>query len=116
MEDDIVWVNGDAAPTPISKSAVTIFSPLSVDHTKFLAYHQFVTVALEHTKCNPAEDYWLSQPVLISAITEMRHYCKTLKFKGETKGMFCTTGKIKLPQLGEPPEPLKLCLPDIMQN
>ncbi|GFU31979.1 uncharacterized protein TNCV_1340361 [Trichonephila clavipes] len=61
-------------------------------------------------QCYPAEDYWLSQHVLISTITEMCHYCKTLKFKGETKGMLCTTGKIKLPQLGEPPEPLKTLL------
>ncbi|GFS70062.1 uncharacterized protein NPIL_192751 [Nephila pilipes] len=36
--------------------------------------------------------------------------CKALKFSGETKGMCCAAGKIKLPQLREPPEPLKILL------
>jgi hypothetical protein len=43
-------------------------------------------------------------------MTEVCPYCKALKFYGETKGMCCATGKIKLPQLGEPPEPLKTLL------
>ncbi|GFY27147.1 uncharacterized protein TNCV_2067681 [Trichonephila clavipes] len=77
----------------------------SVKHDLMASNHT-ITVAFQY---NPA-DYRLSQHVLISAITEVCPYCKTLKFKGETKGMFCTTGKIKLPQLGEPPEPLKTLL------
>ncbi|XP_013793811.1 uncharacterized protein LOC106477832 [Limulus polyphemus] len=43
-------------------------------------------------------------------MTEACPDCKALKFNGETKGMCCATGKIKLPQLGEPPEPLKTLL------
>ncbi|GFW15915.1 uncharacterized protein TNCV_4431881 [Trichonephila clavipes] len=56
---------------------------------------------------NPVEDYRLSQHVLISTMSKVYPYCNALKFKGETKGMFCTAEKIKLPLLGEPPEPLK---------
>jgi hypothetical protein len=43
-------------------------------------------------------------------MTEVCPYCKALKFNGETKGMCCASGKIKLPQLEEPPEPLKTLL------
>ncbi|VDK68927.1 unnamed protein product [Onchocerca ochengi] len=48
--------------------------------------------------------------VLIGILTEMCSYCKALKFSGETKGMRCVGEKIKLPQLGEPPQPLKTLL------
>lgn len=43
-------------------------------------------------------------------MTEVCPYCKALKFKGETKGLCCANGKIKLPQLEEQPEPLKFLL------
>ncbi|GFW76680.1 uncharacterized protein TNCV_4943971 [Trichonephila clavipes] len=59
---------------------------------------------------NPAEDYSLSRHVLIGTMTVVCSYCKALKFSGETKGMCCAAGKIKLPQLREPPEPLKTWL------
>ncbi|GFS88023.1 uncharacterized protein NPIL_508071, partial [Nephila pilipes] len=56
---------------------------------------------------NPGEDYRLSRHVLIGTMTVVCLYYKALKFSGETKGMCCAAGKIKLPQLREPPEPLK---------
>ena len=34
-------------------------------------------------------------------------YCKALEFNGETVGMCCASGKVKLPQLAAPLEPLK---------
>ncbi|KAK2701332.1 hypothetical protein QYM36_020011 [Artemia franciscana] len=37
-------------------------------------------------------------------------YCKALKFNGETMGMCCASGKVKLPLLAAPPEPLKTFL------
>ena len=37
-------------------------------------------------------------------------YCKALKFNGETMGMCCASGKVKLPLLAAPPEPLKTLL------
>jgi hypothetical protein len=43
-------------------------------------------------------------------MTEVCPYCKALKYPGETKGMCCAAGKIKLPQLEELPEPLKTLL------
>ncbi|GFS85147.1 uncharacterized protein NPIL_379201 [Nephila pilipes] len=59
---------------------------------------------------NPGEDHSLSRHVLIGTMTVVCPYCKTLKFCRETKGMCCAAGKIKLPQLREPPEPLKTLL------
>ncbi|GFU22571.1 hypothetical protein TNCV_1304511 [Trichonephila clavipes] len=46
---------------------------------------------------------------------EVYPYCNVLEFKGETKGMFCTTEKIKLPQLREQSH-YKFCLLDILRN
>ncbi|GFW60562.1 hypothetical protein TNCV_569091 [Trichonephila clavipes] len=63
----------------------------SVKHDLVESNHT-ITVTFRY---NPAEDYRLSQHVPTSAITEECPYCKTLKFKGETKGMLCTARKIK---------------------
>ncbi|GFS47172.1 hypothetical protein TNCV_2053421 [Trichonephila clavipes] len=38
---------------------------------------------------NPVEDSRFRQHVLIYTMMEVYPYCKTLEFKGETKGMFC---------------------------
>ncbi|GFU61310.1 uncharacterized protein TNCV_5033551 [Trichonephila clavipes] len=46
---------------------------------------------------NLAEDYSLSRHVLIGTMKVVCLYCKALKFSGETKGMCCAAGKIKLP-------------------
>jgi hypothetical protein len=43
-------------------------------------------------------------------MTKVCPYCNALKFPGETKGMCCAGGKIKLPRLQEPPEPLQTLL------
>ncbi|VDM96529.1 unnamed protein product, partial [Onchocerca ochengi] len=52
----------------------------------------------------------LSRHVLIRTMTEVCLYCKAQEFNGKTKGMCCVAGKIKLPQLEEPLEPLKTLL------
>ncbi|VDN05605.1 unnamed protein product, partial [Onchocerca ochengi] len=59
---------------------------------------------------NPADNYNLNPHFLIGTMNEVCPYCKALKFKGEAKGMCCAAGKIKLPQLEEPSEPLKTLL------
>ncbi|VDN00511.1 unnamed protein product, partial [Onchocerca ochengi] len=59
---------------------------------------------------NPADDYSLSPHVLIGTVNEVCPYCKALKSKGEEKRMCYAAGKIKLPQLEGPPEPLKTLL------
>jgi len=43
-------------------------------------------------------------------MSEICPYCKALKFNAETMGMCCASGKVKLPQLAAPPEPLKTLL------
>jgi len=58
----------------------------------------------------PSDDYSLSRDVHIGTISEICPYCKALKFNGETMGMCCASGKVKLPQLGVPPEPLNTLL------
>ncbi|GFU08647.1 uncharacterized protein NPIL_244021 [Nephila pilipes] len=72
------------------------------------AYQPYNRLAFRY---NPGEDYSLSRRVLLmGAMTVVCLYCKALKFSGETKGMCCAARKIKLPQLREPPEPLKTLL------
>ncbi|GFW68796.1 hypothetical protein TNCV_3640101 [Trichonephila clavipes] len=46
---------------------------------------------------NPVEDSRFRQHVVIYTMMEVYPYFNVLEFKGETKGMFCTTEKIKLP-------------------
>ncbi|GFX81863.1 hypothetical protein TNCV_2570631 [Trichonephila clavipes] len=64
---------------------------------------------------HPVEDSRFRQHVLIYTKIEVYPYCNVLEFKGETKRMFCTTEKIKLPQLREQSH-YKFCLLDILRN
>jgi len=59
---------------------------------------------------DPNQDYSSSRHVVIGTMTSVCPYCKALKFTGETKGMCCASGKIRLPLHGDPPEPLKTLL------
>ena len=61
-------------------------------------------------KYYPSDDYSLSRDVQIGIMSEICPYCKALEFNGETMGMCCASGKVKLPQLAAPPEPLKSLL------
>ncbi|GFU33719.1 uncharacterized protein TNCV_2047921 [Trichonephila clavipes] len=70
-------------------------------------YQPFNRLAFRY---NSAEDYSLSRHILIGTMMAVCSYCKALKYSSETKGLCCAVGKIKLPQLREPPEPLKTCL------
>lgn len=45
--------------------------------------------------------------VLIRRMDKICLYCQALKFKNESIGMCCSNGKIVLPALQEPPEPLR---------
>ena len=56
---------------------------------------------------SPVDDYSLSGCVQIGTRSKICSYCKALKFNGETMEMCCASGKVKLPQLAAPPEPLK---------
>jgi len=61
-------------------------------------------------RCNPVDDYSLSRCVQIGTMSKICPYCKALKFNGETMGLCCASGKVKLPQLAATPEPLKTLL------
>ncbi|GFY26356.1 uncharacterized protein TNCV_25531 [Trichonephila clavipes] len=55
-------------------------------------------------------DYSLHQNVVIGKMDKICMYCSELKFKNETRGMCCASGKVKLPELHSPPEPLSTFL------
>jgi hypothetical protein len=56
---------------------------------------------------NPADDYTLSRHIVIGQMSHVCTNCLALKLNNETKVFWCAGGKIKLPQLETPPEPLK---------
>ncbi|GFS51352.1 retrovirus-related Pol polyprotein from transposon RE1 [Trichonephila clavipes] len=55
-------------------------------------------------------DYSLPPNVVIGKMDKICMYCSALKFKNETRGMCCASGKVKLPELHSPPEPLSTFL------
>ncbi|GFX54990.1 ATP-dependent DNA helicase [Trichonephila clavipes] len=55
-------------------------------------------------------DYSLHPNVVIGKMDKICMYCSALKFKNETRGMCCASGKVKLPELHSPPEPLSTFL------
>ena len=65
---------------------------------------------------SPFDDYSLFRCVQIGTMSKICPYCKALKFNGETMGMCCASGKVKLPLLAAPPEPLKTFLTGTMSE
>lgn len=59
---------------------------------------------------DPTVDYSVHRNVVIGAMDVSCPSCHALKFKNETVGMCCLSGKVKLPELRAPPEPLKSLL------
>ncbi|GFU96247.1 uncharacterized protein TNCV_3370101 [Trichonephila clavipes] len=55
---------------------------------------------------NPLYNYSLHPSVIIGKMDKKCTYCGARKFKNETPGMCCADGKVKLPDLRSPPEPL----------
>lgn len=51
-------------------------------------------------------NYCLHPSVCIGPMDVVCEYCDALKFSGETSGLCCLIGKVKLPLLTPPPEPL----------
>ncbi|XP_054734508.1 uncharacterized protein LOC129241988 [Anastrepha obliqua] len=56
---------------------------------------------------NNLYDYSLHNSVVIGTMTDVCKHCKALKFQNETDGLCCSGGKVKLPELKLPPEPLR---------
>lgn len=59
---------------------------------------------------NPTVDYSAHPSVIIGTMSVLCQYCKALKFLTEAPGLCCVNGKIKLPPLTPPPEPLRSLL------
>jgi hypothetical protein len=56
---------------------------------------------------DPTKDYAADQSVDIGSMTFVCFHCKAMKFRNETQNLCCANGKIKLPKLNPPPEPLR---------
>lgn len=52
-------------------------------------------------------EYCTHRKIQIGDMDKECNHCHALKFKNETVGMFCASGKVVLPQLNPPPEPLQ---------
>lgn len=55
---------------------------------------------------NSSIDYSIDERLVISEMIHLCSYCNALKFKNESPGMCCSNGKVNLPILNKPPEPL----------
>lgn len=53
-----------------------------------------------------AIDFSADPSIAIGALNKVCRFCNALKYKSETPGMCCANGKIVLPELLPPPEPL----------
>lgn len=71
-----------------------------------------VNVALNGAgfRYNNAIDYSLHKFVVIGAMDKVCQYCNAFKFGTETPGICCASGKVRLPDLQYPPEPLATLL------
>lgn len=56
---------------------------------------------------DPKIDYSDDKTVKIGEMSVVCPYCKALKYSGESSGLCCAGGKVKLPQLVPPPDPLR---------
>ena len=57
---------------------------------------------------NPQLNYVSAKELDIGLLGDTKYkYCNTKKYKGESKGFCCCGGKVKLPPIGSPPEPLQ---------
>lgn len=61
-------------------------------------------------------DYRSLSAVQIGSMVVVCPYCNALKFPGETPGLCCLSGKVKLPTLPLPPEPLRSYLEGVTRE
>jgi PIF1-like helicase/Helitron helicase-like domain at N-terminus len=61
----------------------------------------------EAFRYDPSNNYDNHPQVCIGQMSDVCPYCDALKWPGETRGMCCSGGKVKLPPLRPPPEPLE---------
>lgn len=73
------------------------------EHRAF-SYSSFHRIAFQY---EPDIAYYNHSKVLIGSMDQECRFCHALKFKHEPAGMCCASGKVYLPSLETPPEPLK---------
>ncbi|CAF1448674.1 unnamed protein product [Rotaria sp. Silwood1] len=61
----------------------------------------------EAFRYDPANNYDSHPQLYIGQMSDVCPYCNALKWHAETRGMCCSGGKVKLPELQPPPEPLE---------
>ncbi|GFS77942.1 ATP-dependent DNA helicase, partial [Nephila pilipes] len=71
-------------------------------HRAFVAT-SFLRLAFQY---EPDIEYYAHSKVVIGAMDNECPYCHALKFKKEPAGMCCASGKVQLPEIETPPEPL----------
>ncbi|GFX34780.1 ATP-dependent DNA helicase PIF1 [Trichonephila clavipes] len=59
---------------------------------------------------NPSIDYKSDASCTLGHMPITCQFCSAMKFKGETPGLCCSGGKVHLPVLRDPPEPLHTLL------
>ncbi|XP_046865507.1 uncharacterized protein LOC124459827 isoform X2 [Drosophila willistoni] len=65
--------------------------------------HSFLRLAFQY---EPDVEYYAHSKVVIGTLDKECPHCQALKFKNEPIGMCCSSGKVKLPEIKTPPEPL----------
>ena len=61
----------------------------------------------EAFRYDPGGNYYSHPQLCIGQMSDVCQYCNALKWHAETRGMCCSGGKVKLPELQPPPEPLQ---------
>ncbi|GFR11179.1 ATP-dependent DNA helicase PIF1 [Trichonephila clavata] len=61
---------------------------------------------------NPSIDYKSDTSCILGPMSISCQFCDAMKFKGEAPGLCCSGGKVHLPVLRDPPEPLHTLLSD----
>jgi hypothetical protein len=77
---------------------------LSMQTRRALTLSSFNRIAFTY---DPEFDYCSHSNIFIGDMDNECEYCHALKFKHETPGMCCASGKVVLHELNTPPEPLK---------
>ncbi len=95
-----------------SKNADQSFNRQQIDRTRYVIFTSKTFRGLENAAFNydPETKYDHHPAVSVGRMDTICPFCRALKWKGETPGMCCSSGKVKLEPLLLPPEPLKILL------
>lgn len=77
-------------------------SRMQIERAKSLS--SFHRIAFEYS---PETEYCANPKINIGSMDKECVHCHALKFKNEPPGMCCSSGKVVLPSLNPPPDPLK---------